>query len=78
MHVTPRKHILYHHGFRKAMACAWINPEKPQNFVLLCGVIFYVTPTQPFWPLRGVYYHKLFVVLNKKIEFDANKQLIYV
>ena len=27
MHVTPRKHRLYHHGFRKAMACAWINPE---------------------------------------------------
>ena len=28
MHGTPIKHRLYHHGFRKAIACAWINPEK--------------------------------------------------
>ena len=25
MHVTPRKHKLYHHDFGKAIACAWIN-----------------------------------------------------
>ena len=27
MHGTPRKHRLSHHNFRKAIACAWINPK---------------------------------------------------
>ena len=35
--------------------------RKLPIFLLLCGIKFYVTPTQPFWSLWGVYYNKLFL-----------------
>ena len=28
MHSNPRKHRLYHHDFRKVIACAWIKPKN--------------------------------------------------
>ena len=52
--------------------------RKLPNFVLLCGIKFYVTPAQPFWSLWGIYSNKFSIALNIKIEFDANKNLIYV
>ena len=55
-----------------------LKARKLPNFVLLCGIKFYVTPTQPFWSLLGVYSNKLFIALNIKIEFAVNKNLIYV
>ena len=55
-----------------------LKSRKLLNFVLLCGIKFYVTPTQPFWPLWGVYSNKLFLALNIKFQSADNKILIYV
>ena len=51
---------------------------KLPNFVLFCGIKFYVTPTQPFRSLWGVYSNNLFFDLNTKIQISTNKHLIYV
>ena len=41
--------------------------RKLPNVVLLCGIKFYVMPTQPFWSLWGVYSNKLPIALNIKM-----------
>ena len=51
---------------------------KAPNFVLFCGINFYVMPTQPFQSPWGVYSNKLFLALNIRIKSSANKQLIFV
>ena len=58
-------------GYRKVL-----KSRKLPNFVLLCGIELYVTPTQPFWSLWGVYSNKLFLHLNIKNEFSDDKYLI--
>ena len=55
-----------------------LKSRKQPNFVPFCGLKLYVTPTEPFWSLWGVYYHKLSLSMNTKIEFSSNKQRIYV
>ena len=55
-----------------------LKARKLQNFVLLCCIKFYVTPAQTFWLLWGVYSNKVSIALKIKIEFDANKYLIYI
>ena len=44
-----------------------LKVRKLPNCVLLCGIKFYVTNTQLFWSLWGVYSHKLFLTLNKEL-----------
>ena len=46
---------------------------KLPTFVLLCGIQFYVYPTQPFLSLWGVYPHRFFLTVDTKIEFYAIK-----
>ena len=46
---------------------------KLPTFVLLCGIKFYVYPTQPFLSLWGVYPHRFFLTVDTKIEFYAIK-----
>ena len=35
----------------------------------MCGINFYLSPAQPFWPLWGVYSYKLFLTINIKLNF---------
>ena len=52
-----------------------LKAKKLPTFVLLCGIKFYTTPTQPYWSLWVVYSHKLFPALNIKIELPTDKNL---
>ena len=48
---------------------------KTCNF---CGIKFYVTPTQPFWSLWGLYSHKFFIALNIKLNLLLiNNEFMY-
>ena len=46
--------------------------EKSPKCVVLCGMNFYVIPTQSFWSLWGIYSHKLSLALNKYNEIYSN------
>ena len=51
--------------------------QKIIFLTLLCGIKFYETLTQQFWSLWGVFSNKLFLALNRIIDFSANKNVIY-